>query len=279
MAEEPNPDIENAEDELVLDAPLDADAPPPEGDDEGEEVPTFGDDVTAPQDADSGLVKHLRQVAREAMKRAADAEARTAPQRKVEVGPKPTLWDDGIEGDEDKYDTAMETWRSNKAAADGQRTAADQSAEEGRKQIEARLEKLEREKTALARPDTDDAFETARAALGEAKFIGIAQILDEGTDAARFFYALGQNPKELQAIASQSDPVRLVKEIAKLEGQLKMTRRKAPIDPDTPERGSGKISKTGADKKLEKLEAEADRTNDRTAVIAYKRKLREAASK
>jgi hypothetical protein len=81
--------------------------------------------------------------------------------------------------------------------------------------------------------------------LGEAKFIGIAQILDESTDAAKFFYALGQNPKELQAVASEGDAVRLVKTVAKLEGQLKMTRRKAPIEPDTPERGSGKLSKTG----------------------------------
>jgi hypothetical protein len=83
------------------------------------------------------------------MKRAAEAEARAAPQKKVEVGPKPTLWDDEIAGDEDKYDAAMEQWRADKAAADGEKTAATQSAEEGRKQIEERLGKLEREKAAL----------------------------------------------------------------------------------------------------------------------------------
>jgi hypothetical protein len=57
---------------------------------------------------------------------------------------------------------------------------------------------------------------------------------------------------------------------------MKVTTRKASTTPETSVRGSGPAPGTG-DQHLEKLEAEAAKTGDRTAVIAYKRKMREAA--
>jgi hypothetical protein len=90
----------------------------------------------------------------------------------------------------------------------------------------------------------------------------VLAVLDEG-GAAKFIYALGKHPAQLAALAAQSDPIRLIKDVANLEGQLKMAKRKPP-EIDTPERGSGKVSKESADKTLAKLEAEAERTGNRS---------------
>ena len=49
-------------------------------------------------------------------------------------------------------------------------------------------------------------------------------------------------------------------------------KRKAPA-PDRPSSGAARMP-GGVDKQLEKLETEAERTGDRTAVIAYRKKLK-----
>jgi len=54
-------------------------------------------------------------------------------------------------------------------------------------------------------------------------------------------------------------------------------KRKAPA-PDKPLSGAGRMP-GGPDKQLEKLEADAERTGDRTAVIAYRKKLKERGKK
>jgi hypothetical protein len=279
MADEPK--TPDSDDELLLDQEVEQPGPDDEDEGDEEEIPTFGDTVEEEKDTDNATVRHMRQVTKEALKRAAEAERRAAeaeakakPQA-VEVGPKPTLWDEGIDNDEDKYDAAMEEWRARKAAAERQSTVQVETAEEQKRAWENRLVSVAQEKVALAKPDADEAFETVKAALGEAKFAGVIGIVDEG-NAAKMIYALAKNPDQLAAVAAQSDPIRLVKDIAKLEGQLKMVKRRKPIEPDTPERGSARISRTTGDKKLAKLEEEAERTGDRTKLVQYKRDLKTA---
>lgn len=244
-------------------------------DDEGdeEEIPTFGDTIDEAQDTDNATIKHLRQVARDALKRAAEAEAKaTAPRpQTVEVGEKPTLA--GCDYDEEKFESELDAWKERKSAADKQKTTTELAQEEQRKAWEARLTKVTAEKASLGRADTEEAFDTVGAALGEQKIAAVLQLLDDTTNAAAFVYALSKHPDQLSALASQDDPVRLVKDITRLEGQLKMVKRKAPPGIDTPERGSGKtVHPKAVDKELAKLEKEAETNGgDRTKIAAFKR--------
>jgi hypothetical protein len=270
------PDIE----ELELggdDAPAIDPNEPQTGDDgddpavnDEEETLTFGDEADE-QDDDSKLVKHLRNEIRERDRRLAEAARATPREEPVEIGPKPTMADEGIEFDEDKYDAAMEVWRAAHAGAKRRETTAAEADEEQRREWDARLQKVASEKAALGKADVDDAFETVKAALGEERAAAILYAAEEG-NAAKLMYALGKHPARLAELALQTDPVRFVKAVAKLEGQLKVVKgRTRAIDPDTPERGSARVSSQGKDKTLEKLEKDAERTGDRTKLISYKR--------
>lgn len=274
MADEPQ--TPDADEELLL-----TEEAQPSPDDEGaeeEEVPTFGDTDDEVRDTDNATMRHMRERLKEANKRISELE-RTAPAfQPIEVGPEPSLWDDDIEGDEDKLKEAIRQHDRKAAEAEKQKATTAATGEEQRKQLETRLAKLPEQKAALGKADADDALDTVRAAIGEAKFAGIVGLLDDTTDPAKFFYALAQNPQHLESVASQQDGIRLLKDITRLEGQLKMVKRRKPIDPDTPERGSAKISTTTGDKKLEQLRKEAKKSGgDYSKVAAYKAELKAAA--
>lgn len=279
MADEPK--IPETDDELQLTEedqlpPGDdqADTPDDEGDGEDEEVVTFGDEAE-PQEGDTGLVKHLREQVKIARREAAEAR-KSAPAQKIEVGEKPTLWDDGIDGDEDKYDAAMDAWKGRKATADRQASEQTQSTEEQQRSFIQRIEKVVAVKASLG-ADADTAFENVKAALGEDRAAAIVQITDTPEAAARLIYALGKYPDRLAELAAEQDPIRFLKQVTKLEGQVKTVKRKRVIEPDMPERGSGRVSRETSDRTLAKLEAEADKTGERSKLIAYKKKLKAAA--
>jgi hypothetical protein len=91
---------------------------------------------------------------------------------------------------------------------------------------------------------------------------------------AALTYALGRHPQKLATIAAISDPIEFTAALVKLEGTMKNVKRtRTPPEPDRPERGSGRIA-TATDKELERLEKEAAQTNDRTKVVAYRKKLK-----
>lgn len=233
-----------------------------------EEIPTFGDTPDEERDTDNATIRHLRSTLRQAQKDLAEAR-KSAPQGTVELGPKPKIAD--FDYDEDRYEAALDKWKDQERASKQQQSAATQTAEDQQRFLVGRLEKVQRETQALGRGDAEEAVDTVRAALGEAKFAGIAGLLDDGTDAGKFFYALAKSPQQLEAIASQNDGIRLLKEITRLEGQLKMVKRRAPAAIDTPERGSGNTIPAKRDKELERLEKEAERDGDRTRIVAYKK--------
>ena len=61
-------------------------------------------------------------------------------------------------------------------------------------------------------------------------------------------------------------------EVAKLETQMKVTRRRPSTDPEKIPSGTEKISGGAHDKQLAKLRAKASETGDMSPVLAYKRK-------
>jgi hypothetical protein len=273
MADEPNPDIENDEDELLLTDEVEPVEEPVQDEEiaEEEEILTFGDE-TEVKDDDTGLVKHLRAEVAKARREAAEAKRGTAPPKPIEVGEKPTLL--GCDYDEDKYEAELDAWKERKAASERQTATSREATEEQAQQWASKITKIAEEKIALGKADTDETFETVKAALSESQLATVIATIDEG-GAAKFIYALGKHPDRLAALAAQTDTIRLIKDVTRLEGQLKMVKQRKVIEPDTPERGSARLSKVSTDKKLAKLEAEADRTGDRTELIKYKKSLRQ----
>jgi hypothetical protein len=271
-----NPDIENDEDELLLTDEVEPAEMPVPGEEEvaeEEEVLTFGDETDV-KDDDTGLVKHLRAEVAKARREAAEAKRGTAPPKPIEVGEKPTLL--GCDYDEEKYEAELDAWKERKAASERQTATSREATEEQAQQWASKITKIAEEKIALGKADTDETFETVKAALSESQLATVIATIDEG-GAAKFIYALGKHPDRLAALAAQTDTIRLIKDVTRLEGQLKMVKQRKVIEPDTPERGSARLSKVSTDKRLAKLEAEAERTGDRTELIKYKKSLRQAS--
>lgn len=273
MADEAKTPENPENDELLLDTPLepgDDGAPPPDDGDDEETILTFGDDAE-PQDDDTGLVKHLRAQIRDRDKKLAET-ARTRPEP-IELGPKPKLAD--FDFDEDKHEAALDEWYERKDKVEAQQGQHQQHETAEREAWEAELARYNDGKEKLGFADVDDAEETIKASLDT---VQQAVLVKATEDPAKVMYALAKHPDRLTSIAAICDPLKLAAALAKLEGTLKMVKKRKPPEPDTPERGSAKMSYT-QDKTLAKLEAEAEKTGDRTKVVAHKKRMKDAAAR
>lgn len=246
-----------------------------EGEEGGDELEvSFGEEAPL-EDDDRNLPNKLRGVIKDKDKELAElrrrvAEATPAPV-KIEVGPKPTI--EEHEYDEPAYDAALLAWNQRKAEADDAGAAAAREQEETAKAWKSELDGFATKKAALKAPDFEAAEEEVVAGFSQ---IQQAIIIKAADDSAKVIYALGKHPAKLAELAKITDPIKFAVAISKLEGTIKVAPRRSAPEPEGTVRGSARLSPQ-SDKVLEKLEKEADRTGDRTAVIKYKREKRENA--
>ena len=118
--------------------------------------------------------------------------------------------------------------------------------------------------------DVDDVEAVVAASLNQMQ---LASIVQTANDAPKLIYALGKNPARLSALAKVTDPAKFIAAAVRLEMEVKMSKRRPAAEPDVPVRGSASITAT-ADKHEQKLEAEADRTGDRSKLIKYRAEKR-----
>ncbi len=242
-------------------------------DDEGETVITIdGEDDASPASSEhdgTQLVRHLRQTTREQAKEIARLRAQTAPPpAAIDPGPKPTLESCGW--DEDAYDKASDAWRDARAEAEQAKAAARREQEKVEAGWKADLTRYDERKAALRLPDYQEAEDTVTAALSA---VAQAVLVKAADDPAIVVAALAKHPAKLEALSKINDPIKLAVAVVNLERTIKVnTTRRAPSPERVPSGGASMGSRT--DKHLERLEAEADRTGDRTKVAAYKRSLR-----
>ncbi|MDE2442198.1 MAG: hypothetical protein KGP14_14355, partial [Betaproteobacteria bacterium] len=210
-------------------------------------------------------IREMRKALRERDRELAQLR-KQAPQRIADPGPKPTLA--GCDFDEDRFDAEYAEWTTRKAEADRAETEAQAAARAEQEAWTHRVEAYKADKLTVRAPD----FETA-----EQEVFDIlpdnhkALVMMTGKPAA-LVYALSQNPAKL-ADLSKLDPVRAAMMIGKLEDKLTVTKRASPPAPDRPLRGNASLA-GGTDKELARLEKEAERTGDRTALIRYRRSLK-----
>lgn len=269
MADNTDDEVLELEEEQIVDTEGDepeADTEATDGDDELEIV--FGDEAApASGERDSSVIRELRAQIRERDRLLAEARKASAP-KVIDPGPKPTLEACGY--DEEAFEAALDKWKDAKAKAAEAESAAEAEQRRAAEQWQADLSQYQAHKAALKVPDFDEAQAAVEATLSQAQQ---AVIVKGPFNTAQMIYALGKRPDRLEALSKIDDPIKFAYEIAELKGTMKVvSRRKAP-EPETIVQGNARLSET-TDKKLERLEREAEKTGDRTAVINYKRSLK-----
>lgn len=265
MADEPDDvlELEPEADEVTEQEP---EAEQSEETESEEIVVGFGDeDGAAPTpESDSSVLRELRRQNREKDRRIRELEALAPAKKAVEVGPEPELA--SFDYDEEKFKAAWKEWNANKAEAERAGQEAKQRAEAEAQAWAKVVDSYETGKQALGASDFDDAEGEVKAALSPQ----VQGLLLKSGKGPELVLALGRNPAKL-ALLSKLDLAESAMMIGELRAKLTMERRKVP-QPDRAVTGTAPVGGR-TDKELARLEKEADRTGDRTALIRYRKSL------
>lgn len=238
---------------------------------EGELVVTIGDEKPEEESKPAPKwVKDLRKERRDLKKRIKELESKQQVDEKTAISlpKKPKLED--YDYDAEKFEQELDNWHSKKIEFDKQE--ADKKAEQDKQAEEWQntLGSYQEKKDALKVQDFDEAEEFIQETLNTTQ----QGVLVQGADnSALVVYALGKNPKKAKELASIKDPVKFAFAVAKLEAQLKTSKRTVSTKPEKTVKGTGKSSGS-VDSTLERLREEASKTGNFSKLAAYKRKQR-----
>lgn len=213
-------------------------------------------------------IRNLREAHKEQKKRIKELEAKLQSQKPEtdDLGEKPRL--ESFDYDSDKFEAAFLDWSERKRAHESKKKEAEQEGEAARERYNQKLQSYAQKKVALGARDFEDAEEAVLEGLSTAQQ---SVIIANSEKPDLVVYALGKNPKVLSRMAEQKDLISFAFEVAKLESNLRVTGTAKP-KPEKRVKGQGGAALT-PDKKLSQLEAEADRTGDRTKLLAHKREM------
>lgn len=266
-------DVLGLDEEQIVEEPQDENESEDQPDDEAEPFVGFADEQEQAPTPEPDLVKHLREEIRKRDKRLAEVSKASSPEPDIVVGPRPKAVD--FDFDDERFEAALDEWEEQKAAAAAQSTRREEAKRAQEQAWSQVTQRYAEKKAALRFADRDQAEQVALDTLSPTAQALIAKQAD---DPALFMYAVGKSPAKLAELAridAEGDPFAVVKAVTKMEATLTTKRAgPRPPNPDTPVRGKP-IAATSADKVMEKLEKEAERTGDRSKIIAHKRALRE----
>jgi hypothetical protein len=288
--DKPNPVLE----EEPLEVPLED--PPEELEDQVEDeveaeveedlTITLGDDAVEDEDEDLDeelgekgrrALKRLRELAAEKSREARVATARLA---QLEAGStpntampkKPTFEECGF--DEAVYDKQIEEWVLAKAEAEKRAATQEAERQKGEQDYNDRLKRYTESKQVLRVPDYEEAEDVVRRSLSTQQQ---AIIIRNAAEPEKFVYALGRSKKALGELASIMDLDRFAYRVAKLEGEIVVKKKGPPPVESRLPGGSAATVGTGSLKnQLAAAEKDAERTGDRSKVIAIKRQMQQA---
>ena len=265
--------LDDPEDDDVLD--LDTLAEEGEGDEEQQEEQAeeeeigFGDQEE--DDSAPDLPKRLRAEIKSRDRELALAKKRLAeldkPAAAIDVGDRPTR--EQFDWDDEAYDKAIDEWNERRLRAQQQADQPNDLQEEAKQDVQ----RLTTGISTLGYSDAKEVTEAATEALtAEQQFV----IASAAKEPAKLIYALGKNPERLKALQDIRNPVKFIAEVARMETQM-TTRTKSPVPPEQHRSGDARPAQS-TDKEMARLQKQAEATGDYTAVLAYKRKLREKAA-
>jgi len=266
---------EDEEADAPEDEPEDAEAEPQgdeaeaeaegEAEEEGPPEVGFGDDE--PAEGDNSVIRALRERNKQLSRENAEMRNLQPAEPQLDLPPKPRLED--VDYDEDEYEARLDAWKERERQIKEARANQAAIAEAANREWQRDLETYASKREALKLPDFEDSADAVKTALSLPQQ---AVILKAASDAAAFVYAVGRSEARLAELAKIHDPIKFAAAVARMEGGVKVVKRRKAPAPDKPASGSGQMP-GGTDKHLEKLESEAQRTGNRTELIAYKKKL------
>lgn len=280
-AEEPEAEIEDEPEQVSEEAEGDSDteAEAEEADeDEGFVAVTIGGEAPPSEDEETERapewVRDLRKQYREEKRRNKELQEQlaqaTGATKAAELGEKPTL--EKADYDTERYEKELAAWYDRKRKHDEAEAARQAEAEAAEREWKQKLESYQSAKATLKVRDYDEAEDVVQDVFNVTQQ---GMILQGAENPALLVYALGKNSKRAKELASIKDPVKFAFAVARLETQLKVTKRKATSKPDPKVSGTGRVS-GAVDSTLERLRAEAERTGDYSKVFQYKQQKRSA---
>lgn len=265
-------DIEQPDVEITDDLPDDepSDEPQDSQDDEAQADDDLGFSFDEPENDSEGHDPYAGQAAPEWVKqmrkenRELKKQLKQTPQQPqvAQLREKPTITDHDF--DSDAYEADLEQWFNEKAQHDevvNTQKAKDEAIDNRYISSVDKMRKIA--------PDYDDVEETVVSTLSPEK----QALLKIGIeDTAKLVYALGKSPNKLAEL-EQLDPVSFVKQLGIMEFQMTQKSR----NPNKPQPKSHELTGVagGGDGKLAKLEAEAAKTGDRTAIREYRKRMKQ----
>lgn len=240
---------------------------------EEEVVIAFADEGEETDPAqDTPLVKKLREQLRELQKKAHRADpASSAADPEPTIPQRPRSVAD-YEYDEDRFNAAFDEYEAAK-----EKHAAWQARENERKAAHQRIQdeqakRIEQQRNGLGVADYEARAALVKERLNEQQ---LAVLIEGADNPARIIYALGRSETRLDELASMTSLAKFAARLGQMEKEIRVTKRTPPPPESRVTGGNASVAIGGTDKELERLEREADRTGDRTRVIAYKRQLKQ----
>ena len=207
-------------------------------------------------------VKKVREENRELKRQLKQRESQQFEQQVLRE--KPTLDDHDYDSDAFEQDYAQ--WLTEKQQVDAQVHAERQKYQQYHERYKADVDAIK-----AKAPDYDEVELSVVDVLSEQKQ-GLLQMLVDNP--AKVVYALGKNsPAQLERL-SKLDDIQFAKQIVLMEQQMSSKTKSRNQNKPKPKTHELEGAAGGADTRLAKLEAEADRTGDRSKVAAYKKQLK-----
>lgn len=234
-----------------------------EGEEQQEE-----DDRAAPS-----WVRELRKRDREKSKRLRELEEEN---NRLKGGAAPSVDDPGKEPeledfdyDADQFKAAFKEWTTKKAQVEQKKEAIRRQQEEAAKEWQAVQETYAKGKARFPKEKMAEAEEEVVSVLSGPRQ---AMLMDMADDSAQLVIALGSSPETLRKLAAIKSDAKFIKELAKVEMNVKVQPKKTPPPPERTISGSGKTPGATANK-LDSLRAEAEKSGDYSKYFAEKRRL------
>lgn len=255
--------IENQEDAAQVEEA--GDAPETENNDV---VVSFGDDQDdKPQD--SSTIKKMRETISTQNRQIKDLKKTQAKTDEMPaLGAKPTL--EGSDYDEDKFSDDLNKWHDEKREHENVEQAKNDALEQQDKAWKGRVDEYRSGFTAFESDDVDEAEATVKGVLSDMQHNTLIETFGKG--AAPLIVGLAADDDRLEELSKIKSIARFIAAATRLEMSMKVTPRKPSTSPESSVSGSG--GSNMGDTTLDKLEAEADKTGNRSAIIAHKRKMR-----
>jgi superfamily II DNA helicase RecQ len=171
--------------------------------------------------------------------------------------------------DDDAYDAAIDEWHVHEAKV---KEATQVQEQEQKRQANEWQERLNHHQASVKKLKVKDFSEAQEVVDNRLDDNQRGIIVHASDNSGLSFYAIGKNEELANELANIKDPIKFAYELGKKESKLSTTKRKARTNPESTVKSSGGTK--GADRTLERLRAEADKTNDRSKVVAYLTKLR-----